>query len=66
MGESQGGAVHVDSVVPLFVKAGADREICDNVKEETKIVPADLSSRKSVSFLMLLFLLIAYMQIQQG
>ena len=35
---SQGGAYHVDFVEPLVVKAGADREIYDNVKEETKIV----------------------------
>ena len=43
---SQGGAYHVDLVEPLIVKAGAVREIYDSVKEEAKIVPADMASSK--------------------
>ncbi|XP_044355380.1 uncharacterized protein [Triticum aestivum] len=43
---SQGGAAPVDSVEPPVVKAGADTEICDSVKEETKVAPVDLASTK--------------------
>ncbi|KAM3346902.1 hypothetical protein ACQJBY_021094 [Aegilops geniculata] len=48
VGGSQGGAAPLDSVEPPpVVKAGADSEICDSVKEETKVVPAaDLASSK--------------------
>ena len=36
----------MDLVEPLIVKAGAVREIYDSVKEEAKIVPADMASSK--------------------
>ncbi|KAF7027896.1 hypothetical protein CFC21_039889 [Triticum aestivum] len=44
---SQGGAAPVGSVEPPVVKDGTDSEICDSVKEETKVVvPVDLASSK--------------------
>ncbi|VAH72729.1 unnamed protein product [Triticum turgidum subsp. durum] len=48
VGGSQGGAAALDSVEPPpVVNAVADTEICDSVKEETKVVPAaDLASTK--------------------
>ncbi|XP_037404233.1 uncharacterized protein LOC119267034 isoform X2 [Triticum dicoccoides] len=47
VGGSQGGAAPLDSVEPPpVVKAVADTEICDSVKEETKSAPVDLASSK--------------------
>ncbi|KAE8782120.1 hypothetical protein D1007_44500 [Hordeum vulgare] len=44
---SQGGPAPVDSVEPPpVVKAGADSEIRDSVKEEIKVAPVDLASTK--------------------
>ncbi|PNT69958.1 hypothetical protein BRADI_2g03631v3 [Brachypodium distachyon] len=47
VGGSRDGAVPMDSVEPLVVKAGGDREMkdcSDSVKEETKIVSGDIAS----------------------